>query len=177
MTYVIYGAGGHAQVVADLVGELGGHVVSFFDDHEKAISHIPVIGYDDTLYPEAMIIVGVGNNEAREAIVNKMKHQAGVLIHPAAVVAKSATIGEGTVILAKAVVQANAKIGRHVIVNAGAIIDHDAVVEDFAHIGPGVYVGGGAVIGKAVTVNPGAVIMRNTVIKAFGGIPPLELIN
>lgn len=167
MDYLIYGAGGHANVIAAMVRKNGDNIHGFFDDKQG--------GYDVTVAPGAKLIIGIGNNAVREAIVGRVTHAFGILVHTQASVAETVEIGEGTVILANAVVQVNAKIGRHVIINAGAVVDHDAVLEDYVHVAPGAYIGGGAVVKKGAVIGPNAVVMRNVVIAEKMEIPPLTL--
>lgn len=163
MKYLIYGAGGHARVLADLIWNLNGTITAFIDDHSSStlLNNIPVKRYD-AAYPDARIVIGVGNNKIRKKIAGALLHKAAVIIHPSAIVASGVEIGEGTVILANAVIQTGARIGKHVIINANVCIDHDAVVEDFVHICPNVYIGGAAVIGAGTTITAGKTIKRMT---------------
>lgn len=165
---LLYGMGGHALVLLDLCRQLNYEVVGYFAD--KAVdtkgsynASLAYLGdYDSAIYPELPVVIAIGNNEIREAISNQLTHTQITLIHPSAVVASSAHVGLGSVVLAAAVIQPFAQIGQQVIVNAGAIIDHEAVIEDFAHIRPAAYVGGASQIAKGVTVPPLAVIERLT---------------
>jgi sugar O-acyltransferase (sialic acid O-acetyltransferase NeuD family) len=161
MEYLIYGAGGHARVLADLISKINGKIIAFIDDQPSSslLHHIPVKKYD-SLHLEAQIVIGVGNNKIREKIARILLHKAAVIIHPSAIVASDVAIGEGTVILANAVIQTGAKIGKHVIINANACIDHDAVIGDFVHIYPNAYIGGAAFIGAGSTITAGKVISR-----------------
>lgn len=163
MEYLIYGAGGHARVLADLILTINGKIIAFIDDHLSLpqLNNFPVKGYD-ALHPEAQIVIGVGNNKIRGKIAGSLHHKAAVIIHPSAIVASDVEIGEGTVILANAVIQTGARIGKHVIINANACVDHDAVIEDFVHICPNVYIGGATVIGRGTTVTAGKIIPRMT---------------
>jgi acetyltransferase EpsM len=176
---VIYGAGGHASVLTDLVHLNGGNVLTMFTDQEDTglTEHHPAIQqYKTSLFPDALLVIGIGNNQVRERLSVSVAHKIASLFHADASIAPNVTIGEGTVVLARAVVQSNCKIGKHVIINAGAVIDHDAVIEDFVHVAANAYVGGGAKIGKGVSIGAGAIIMRHTVIQAGTVIPPLTVV-
>jgi sugar O-acyltransferase (sialic acid O-acetyltransferase NeuD family) len=74
------------------------------------------------------------------------------VIHPSAIVARSATFGTGAFVGAGAIIGANGRIAADVIVNRGANLGHDA------EIGPGATIGPGAVLAGCVTVGAGAVI-------------------
>lgn len=173
--YVIYGAGGHALVVADLVRVGGGQVAAFFDDQPQAMSGATVMPYTADHCEHARLIIGIGNNRVRQKLAEKVKHTFATLIHPSAYVAPDAEVGAGTVILANAVVQAKAKIGNHVIINAGVCVDHEAVLHDFVTVYPQAYIGGGAILETGVLVNPGAVILRASRVAAGTEIPPLDV--
>lgn len=163
MQYLIYGAGGHARVLADLILNINGKVMAFIDDRSSLpeLNNIPVKRYDHS-YPEAQIVIGIGNNKTRKKIAESLLHKAAVIIHSSAIIASDVEIGEGTVILANAVVQTGARIGKHVIINANTCIDHDSEIGDYAHICPNVYIGGATVIGAGTTITAGKVISRLT---------------
>ena len=57
-------------------------------------------------------------------------------IHPSAVIAQSAVVEEGAVIMALAVVNPDGVVGRGAIVNTSAAVEHDCAVGAFAHISP-----------------------------------------
>jgi UDP-perosamine 4-acetyltransferase len=80
------------------------------------------------------------------------------LRHPAAILGRGATLGEGCAIFARAVIGPEAHLGRLVLVNTGAIVEHDCVVGDGAHIAPGAVLAGGVRIGAGALVGAGAVI-------------------
>ncbi|WP_143306093.1 PglD-related sugar-binding protein [Chitinophaga vietnamensis] len=171
---VIYGAGGHANVLATMIKEQEGEVCCFFDD--QAGEGETMKPYDRSIFPQAAMLIGIGNNTARQRLAGHVGHAFGTLIDKDASVAVDVSPGEGTVILARAVVQANVKLGRHVIINAGAVVDHDVVIEDFVHISPNAYIGGGAHIEKGVVIGAGAVVSRFARVKANTVVPPLTVV-
>lgn len=166
--YLIYGAGGHARVIADLLRTQGIQPLAFIDDNPSVdhLEGIAVESYNPDEHTAAAIIIGIGNNALRRKIAESVSHAPGVLIHPKATVAAGVEPGAGTVILAHAVVQTGAIIGKHVIINAGVCVDHDAVIEDYVHLYPNVYIGGAARIKAGATVDPGTNIPRNTTVEA-----------
>lgn len=162
--WVIYGAGGHARVIADLVHRHGDGLVCFFADNPAmtTVKGAPVRTYDSDFAKEALMIIAIGNNAVRKNLAGKITHTFGTIVHPLAVVADDVKLGSGTVVLPGAVIQSGAYIGEHVIINAGVVIDHDAYIGDYTSIYPNAYVGGDATIGNGTLINPGAVIMRNS---------------
>lgn len=63
-------------------------------------------------------------------------------------VSKYAQIGEGSVIMHQAVVNADAIIGRGCIINTFANIEHDARIGDYCHISTGAMINGNCVVGN-----------------------------
>ncbi|MGN6276814.1 MAG: DapH/DapD/GlmU-related protein [Solirubrobacterales bacterium] len=98
------------------------------------------------------------------------------LLDPTAVVARSAQVGEGTVVNAGAVIAGAATLGRSVHLNRSASVGHHNRVEDYATLGPGcvlaghvtigrgAFVGAGAVCPPGVTVGPNAVVGAGAVV-------------
>lgn len=126
-----------------------------------------------SLPPKDGTIIAVGDNAARKREAEARPNETfPVLIHPDASVNNPTYIGEGTVIMAGAVVQPHATIGRHVIINTGATVDHHCVIGDYAHIGPGTHlagnvtVGEGALMGVGSCAVPGAIIPAWSLVKA-----------
>ncbi len=60
-------------------------------------------------------------------------------------------------VFAGALVQPDAVIGDHVIVNTGATIDHDRIVDDCAHLAPGVHLAGSVQVGEGAFLGIGSV--------------------
>ena len=168
---LIYGAGGHAKVVADLTRSCKIDVVGFVDDTnphrngEAFYGSVVVSDVHEVRQKHSEIdlnaIVAIGDCKARVRIAAELERgnfKLVTLIHPAAVVSDSVRVGAGTVIMAGAMINANAHIGDNAIVNTGAIIEHDCVIEDGAHIGPGVRLGGNVKVGSETWIGIGAIV-------------------
>jgi len=153
--YLLLGSGGHARVLADLAGKLNATIEHVFADDRA---------YEVAFEPDLPLIIAIGNNIIRKRIVESIKHEMPVLIHPSAQIAADVELGEGTVILANAVIQAGARIGKHCLINANVVIDHGGQVGDFVNIYPNVYIGGAASISNETTIEPGTIIPRMTTI-------------
>ncbi|MDT7809593.1 MAG: hypothetical protein QOJ70_3406 [Acidobacteriota bacterium] len=170
---VIWGASGHALVVADAVrlrGEF--EVVGFIDDvsPERAGSRFcgaTILGGReqlDALAREGVnnLIFGFGNCQARLELAELARgkgFQLATTVHPRAVVAADVSVGRGTFIAAGAVVNAAARVGENVIINTGAGVDHECVIEDGAHICPGVHLAGRVSVGRGAWVGIGATVL------------------
>jgi UDP-3-O-[3-hydroxymyristoyl] glucosamine N-acyltransferase len=79
-------------------------------------------------------------------------------IHPTAVVASDAEIGEDVTIQAFTVVENGARIGARTVVGSHSYIGHNAVLGDDCRIYPHVTIRERSVIGSRVILHPGAVI-------------------
>lgn len=178
-TCLIYGKGGHALTVEELALKNNFTVAAFFDDNagiNEQFREKPVLKYEHLFMPDSPLVIAIGNNLIRKKITSFVEHNFFTLIDDAAIISRYVRMGEGTVVMPGAIVQAGVDIGRHVILNIGCAVDHEVSIGDFAHIGPRCYIGGGALIGEGATIGAGSVIMRNVKIADWTSIPPLSVI-
>jgi acetyltransferase EpsM len=115
------------------------------------------------------IIIGVGDTALRRElslmVISRGGHLA-TIIHPSSVIADDVSIGVGTAIMAKAVVNTGSRIGRFAVVNTGAIIDHDNQIADGVHISPGSALAGRVVCHDDAFVGTGASIIPRVTVGA-----------
>lgn len=194
----VFGASGHAKVVIDIIEKQGLYQVEFLVDDDPALRGSEFYGYPVLGGKEELLsslgrvkggVVAIGSNKARRAVSGWLESQGVALVsclHPSAQIGRGVEIGDGTVVMAGAVINPDARIGRNVIVNSRASIDHDCRVGDFAHIAPGttlcgtVTVGEGTFVCAGSTVIPNLLIGRNAVIGAGStvvrAVPDLALV-
>ena len=153
---VIIGGGGHGISVHEAVKSLGRfNVMGFIDNHAKAaLSRFGVkyLGADGDLHKiirsRTSAVIGLGQIES--------------LVPP--IIAASATfsqlsaIGKGSVVLHKALVNADSRIGAFNIINSGAIIEHGVCTENYVHIAPGAIILGDVSIGMGSFIGAGAIV-------------------
>jgi sugar O-acyltransferase (sialic acid O-acetyltransferase NeuD family) len=182
---VVFGAGGHAKVVIDIIEQQGEYEISgLLDDDPRHLGKdffgYPVLGTRADLpglISEQLrhAIVTIGDNTSRAAVAAHLAQQGwrfACAVHPRASIGRGVNIGPGCVIMAGCVVNADARLGAQVIVNTGATVDHDCRVEDAVHIAPGchlcgeVSVGRGSLIGAGATVIPGVRIGSEVIVGA-----------
>ena len=108
--------------------------------------------------PWLVLGFGVSPDARRRTTARAADTAWATVVHAAAWVSPTASLGAGTVVLAGAVVNAGAEVGAHAIVNTRAVVEHDVVIGDFAHLGPGAIVGGGARIGEGAFIGLGALV-------------------
>jgi acetyltransferase EpsM len=172
---VVWGAAGHAAVVADIVRQRGDYEIrGFLDDVDLARRGTPfggsrVLGGRDELSLLKAdgvdhLLVAIGDCDARLRLAEIARTHGFVLaqaIHPRAVVAASVEIGGGTVVCAGAVVGTGVRLGENVIVNTSASVDHDSVIEDGVHLSPGARTGGRVVVGRAAVLGMSATVVSD----------------
>jgi sugar O-acyltransferase (sialic acid O-acetyltransferase NeuD family) len=168
---VIWGASGHALVVADIIRLMGGYQVEgYLDSVDPQRSGEPlgdgvILGGEEQL-PElraagvGLIAFGIGDCAARMALAD-VAVTAGfglfTAIHPSATVAAGVQIGAGSVLCAGSVVNPGALLGRLTIVNTCASVDHECEIGDGVHLSPGVHLAGRVSVGEGTSVGVGAV--------------------
>jgi sugar O-acyltransferase (sialic acid O-acetyltransferase NeuD family) len=173
--YAIWGSAGHAKVLADLIGLLGGTVVALFDNRDvpPALPGVPVFvgeagfaSWADSVsaISEVSGLVAIGGDHGRDRIgIQKLFAARGLrlpnIVHPDASVSATARLGAGTQVLARAVVAADARVGDACIVNHAASIDHECVIGDGVHVAPGATVCGLVTLRDNVMIGAGAVVL------------------
>jgi acetyltransferase EpsM len=166
---IVWGAGGHARVVADLLKWNGFEIAAFIDDvsptrngqrfcNAKVMSTFAQYATDEI----ADAFVAIGDNAARErkaAFALKKGFRLVFLVHPRAIVAEDVVLRPGTVVMAGAVVQPGSIIGRNVIINTLASIDHDCDIGDCVHVCPGARLAGKVTVCQFATIGIGATVI------------------
>jgi sugar O-acyltransferase (sialic acid O-acetyltransferase NeuD family) len=173
MRLVVLGAGGHGKVVADILRAGGQEVFGFVDDQKPAhamVLDLPVVGGTRWLGDApCRVALGIGDNATRARLAQHCLDAGCELvtaIHPRAVVASSARIADGVVVMALAVVNPAAVVERGAIVNTGAVIEHDCAIGEYAHVSPNATLGGGCRVGEFTHLGIGATMLPNTSIGA-----------
>lgn len=157
----LFGASGHAKVIADIITAQGRNVGCMYDDapHCSEIHGIPVFFASDKSIVEP-IIISIGSNKLRKQVYERYNNiDYAKAIHPKAIISPHATIGGGTVVMQGVIIQSDAKIGKHCIINTGASIDHECEISDFVHISPHATICGNVHIGEGTWIGAGAIII------------------
>lgn len=141
----VFGNGGHARVVADMVGRPTTFVTKdgiqslsereFFCEHANG----------------ADVYVAIGDNSIRRRVFAELKRHGIVpatLVSRACYVSKQAQIGAGSVICHGAVVGPSATVAEGCIVNTLSSVDHDCFLGEFSQVTAGVTLGGTVTLGS-----------------------------
>lgn len=173
---ILVGGGGHCKSVIEAAESAGYKILGVLDMPEevgKEVLSTKVIGTDDDIpayvnKAEFVITVGfIKNPSTRLKLYNKVKEAGGKLatiIASTAHVSKYATIGEGTVVMHQAFVNAGAKVGNNVILNTFTNIEHDAVIGDQSHISTGTMVNGDCKVGNNCFIGSQSVLANGITI-------------
>lgn len=172
MKVLVLGAGGHGQCVADALlrsrkqgGDL--ELLGFLDDVKPQeadfFAGFPILGRiaDMEAFPNAAIVIAVGDNEPRERLFEETGRLGRVrvtVVDPTAIVGSEVDVGEGSYIGPLAILGPGSQIGSNVIVNGGGCLGHHSLVGDHVHIGPGVVTARGVSIGERAMIGAGTVI-------------------
>ncbi len=176
----IWGASGHALVVADIISLLGSLQIAAYIDNVNperwgtTFAGCIVGGGDEFLAQLRAqgirkMAMAVGDCQARvrlSSVALRLGFELATLIHPGAIVAKDVVVGQGTVIAAQAAVNPGCVIGENVIINTSASVDHECRIDDGAHIAPGARLAARVNVGACAWVGIGAIVKDRVTIGA-----------
>ncbi len=171
---VLVGGGGHCASVIDVIEQANQYkIVGIVDKDEnigKDILGYSFIGSDADLpklvkeFKNIVITVGhIKSSETRSRLYDLVKELGGifpVIFSPRAYVSKHSFIGEGTVVMHNAFINASVRVGKNAIVNTGSIVEHDSVIGNHCHISTGAIINGGCQIGDHSFIGSNAMIRQ-----------------
>jgi UDP-N-acetylbacillosamine N-acetyltransferase len=164
---LIWGAGGHGKVVADIARACGHGDICFLDDRAIAggqVCGIQVFRPADLggRFTGLSFLIAIGDNEVRArwfSLAKKWGWTPATLIHQSAVVSPSATVGFGTVVMPRVVVNASAVVGNNCILNTSSVVEHDCLIGDHVHISPSATLAGTVRVGSYTHIGMNACIL------------------
>lgn len=125
--------------------------------------------------PGEKFLLGIGVPYVRRRVAESLVAQGAeflTLVHPTAIVAPSACIGEGSIMCPFSIVSDSARLGRFVAMNYHTSLGHDASAGDFAVLSPYATLGGNAHIeddvflGLHASVGPGKTVGARSKVSA-----------
>ncbi len=169
---LLIGAGGHANSCIDVLENLGTYrIVGLIGLPEEVGSKklgYEIIGTDADMgvlaaeYSNCLISVGQLNNP--ELRKNKfieaqlLGFKFPNIISPKAYVSFHSTIGDGTIVMHGAIINAGAVVGRNSIINTMALIEHDSKIGDNCHISTRTVINGSAIVEDDVFIGSSSVL-------------------
>lgn len=162
---IIIGASGHGRVCADIAELMGYEEIVFLDDNPmvKSCGEYPVLGTSNQATEmNGDLFVAIGNYASRQNILKRLpKDRIVTLVHPKAIIAKTAIVGIGSVVVAGAVINSNTVIGEGCIINTLSSVDHDCRIGNFVHIAVGAHVAGTVEVGNCCMLGAGSTVINN----------------
>lgn len=169
---ILIGGGGHCRSVIEACRSCGRKIIGVMDIPEKVgqeVLGIPIIATEEDIFRyvndvEFVVTVGfIKDVTIRNIIFHHVKNAGGCLgtvIASTAHVSPYSEIGEGTVVLHGACVNACAKVGSNAIVNTLSNIDHDVIVSDNCHISTCASLNGMSSIGENTFIGSQAIVCQ-----------------
>jgi sugar O-acyltransferase (sialic acid O-acetyltransferase NeuD family) len=170
---LIFGGGGHAKSIMDMVKVIDKYTIAGILDDDKNLTGSEVLGIPvfgtRSLIP---VLIERGVNQAANGVggivditirvkIFESLESAGFsfpfLAHPRATVEASAKVGDGVQVFANAYVGSEAFLHPRCMINTNAVVSHDCVIGMYTHIAPGallagqVHVGARTLVGMGVT--------------------------
>ena len=158
---LLVGAGGHARSCIDVIEEEDKYLIIGLtglptEVGERVLGY-EILGTDDDLRKFqkfsrlAFVSVGqVGVSNLRHRLFSELKNtgfKIPTIVSPLAHVSRHSRIGEGTIVMHRATINAGARVGNNCIINSHSLIEHDVSVGNDSHISTSVVLNGGCAIG------------------------------
>src|SRR5688500_17140215 len=173
---VFWGATGQAKVLRECLAPQGIELVALFDDTEGLASPFPDVplhrgrtgfeawcrGVPDPSRYGFLVAIG-GEHGAPRVRIHRYLESQGLrpltAVHATAFVARDASIGPGSQVLAQSAVAVEAVLGIACIVNTAASVDHECRLGDGVHLAPGARLAGCVTIEDFAMVGTGASVL------------------
>ncbi len=160
---IVVGAGGFGREIRELVPDCytsgSVRIKGFLSGNPHDLDHYPmlepILGDPERYTPAEndRFLLAIGDVIHRKRITLSLKSRGATfisLIHPTAVVAKSARLGEGCVLYPHAVVMNAAQLGDFVLLNLHASAGHDTQIGRFCNLCPYATMNGFAILEEGV---------------------------
>ena len=173
---LIYGGGGHAKAIIDLIRKLNTwQIAGIVDDQIAAgtlVSGIPVLGTGSILpqlkcngvHSAVNTVGGIGDYTIRWKIFESLVQNGydfPVLVHPSAFVEATAALEPGVQVLPMSYISSDAQIGFGTLINAGVVISHDCCIGRCVNLSPGAKLAGYVQIGDFAQIGMNASVNLN----------------
>ena len=99
--------------------------------------------------------------------LNVPDHKFATLVHPSAVVSKSARIGYGVCLMAQTFVGPEARLGNHILGYGQSYISRNTVLEDYAYLAAKACLGAESVLKKGAYLGLASTVIERIVIDAW----------
>lgn len=169
---VIVGAGGFGREIylytKESFPDNQYKIKGFLDDNNEALKgndiDIDIIGSIDGYMPEEQdrFLIAIGTIDIKKSIINKLKKKCAkflTLIHPTAIVANTAKIGQGVIICPFVTVTDPVQLGDFVMMNIYSSCGHGSKVGKYCILSPYAIVTGSGVLEDEVFLGTHSTVM------------------
>lgn len=184
MKLLLYGSQEFASTIHALVRYCGYDVTGMVDDYNIGSGILGSLEEVVESYPPQhygmVLAIGYKNITARWRAWNRVKnfgYKTPKLIHPNAYIADTSTIGNGSIVMAGALVDTNANIGEASVLWPGACVNHDVQIGNNSFISPNAAICGAVNIGSHSFIGAGAVIVDHATVPPYSFIKAAERFN
>jgi sugar O-acyltransferase (sialic acid O-acetyltransferase NeuD family) len=172
---ILIGGGGHCKSCIDVIEQEGKfHIAGIVDlplnlgnkvfkyDINACDEDIPSLVNEYTNFFVTIGFITEPNlRVTRYNLLKKLGSVFPVIVSPRAYISPYAEIGEGTIVMHDAIINANTHIGKNCIINSKALVEHDVSIGDHCHISTGSVVNGGVKIKEETFLGSNSVIKEN----------------
>lgn len=188
---ILIGGGGHCKSCIDVIEQENKfNIVGILDTAKKVGNEIlgyKIIGTDSDIKKlvdkNYFFLITVGQIDSAKIRINILKQlkkynaKIATIISPRAQVSKHSKIGEGSIIMHDAFVNAGVVIGDNCIINTKSLLEHDVKIGNNCHIsiasvlageveiGDNSFVGANSTIVQCVKISNGSFIKAGSLIK------------
>lgn len=182
---VIFGAGGLGRMVLDILTQRPEwRPMAFLDTnrekHGQTLDGLPIVGDLEAwqhLHAEGArhATVAIGDNEQRISVAKQLQAEGAKLtsaIHPLAMIAPTANIGQHVLIGARVTICVHATVDDHCVLSPGCIVEHDNTLAEGVFVAPAARFAGGVQVGGRARIGIGATVIPRRRIGANAEVAP-----
>ena len=172
---IIIGGGGHAHSCIDIIEQCNSFEIAGIVDANKLIGQnvlgYKVIGADGDLHElrrefnHAFIAIGqIETADLRVALFGALREldfNIPQFISPNSYITQHSKIGDGSIVMHGAIVNANTEIGVNSIINSNALVEHDVFIGDHCHVSTASVLNGGVTVQSRSFIGSGSIILQN----------------
>ena len=144
-------------------------IAGFINDDRKTANGLPWLGTIDDyeIRSSQRLLVTISDPKSREHVVSRLRGRGAnfaSLVHPTAVVASSAALGEGCILCPYSVVSVDATLESFVIVNLHSSVGHDVQIGRCSTLSSHVDLTGRVQLGNRVSVGSSACVLPGVLV-------------
>jgi sugar O-acyltransferase (sialic acid O-acetyltransferase NeuD family) len=161
---IIYGCGGHARSVADVLLSIDSGASMIFVD-QNAEENEKIMGIDVKAFFDLKTehyFVAIGDNNKRKIKFNEIKSDNLIsVISSQAYVSRTAAVSPGCFVGNFCHIGPQTEIGLNTIINTASIVEHEVKIGKYCHVSSNVTIAGRSILGDFVFLGTGSIVKDN----------------